>query len=462
MLASLLLLLLPPALPVAQEPIERDPTGRAVIYRFDTVETLDGAALQNVSVLVRDGVIERMGPAVVIPANAEIHDYRGTGKMAMPPFVLTHADFLIGDRRGNGGNGRFLAVDSMWLPENWSQDLLEEGVLLVGVDPPGSGLPGRSSVLLADGQVGVPNPLVADLHLKVMVPTGSSGKRLVRDGLKAADEAIEKEAKAKADWEKARADWEAAQKKKAEEAEAAKKADPAKKVGTNGDKAAAGENGEQKGDAKGKDQGEEEPPKEFVAPKLDPNIEPLVDWVRKERVAQIWLDSASDWLHWQDLLGERELPYELVLRHGSGQNFHEVVEQIAATGFRVDVIADISFLPYTRTRANLPAELVAAGVKQLVLSPTSENLSGVRSYRMAVALVVAEGLDRAIALRAMTLEPAASLGQEERITALAVGAPATFVVWSGDPLDPMSEALLVLSEGEVLYDRVKAEKEEQR
>ena len=116
MLASLLLLLLPPALPVAQEPIERDPTGRAVIYRFDTVETLDGAALQNVSVLVRDGVIERMGPAVVIPANAEIHDYRGTGKMAMPPFVLTHADFLIGDRRGNGGNGRFLAVDSMWLP----------------------------------------------------------------------------------------------------------------------------------------------------------------------------------------------------------------------------------------------------------------------------------------------------------------------------------------------------------
>jgi hypothetical protein len=453
MLASLLLLM-PTALPVAQEPILRDPTGRAVIYRFDTVETLDGDALKNVTVLVRDGIIERMGQAVVIPDNAEIHDYRGSGKVAMPPLVLTHADFLISDRRGGGRNGRFLAVDSMWLPEDWSNDLLEEGVLLVGVDPPGSGMPGRSSVLLADHQIGVPNPLVADLHLKVNVGTGASAKRLVRDGLKAADQAIDKESKAKADWEKARADWDAAQKKKAEEAEAAKK------KGAEGGKAAAGDEG--KGKEKGKDKESKEPPKEFVAPKLDPNVAPLVDWVRKERVAQIWLRSASDWLHWQDVLGERELPYEFVLRHGSGQNFHEVVTEIAATGLRVDAIAGITFLPYTRTRVNLPAELVAAGVEKLVLSPSSSTLTGLRNFRLSVAGVVAEGLDRAVALRAMTLEPAASLGQDERVTALAVGAPATFVVWSGDPLNPMTEALLVLSEGEVLYDRVKAEKEEQR
>ena len=457
MLASLLLLL-PPALPVAQDPIEREPTGRAVVYRFDTVETLDGDALKNVTVLVRDGIIERMGQAVVVPENAEIHDYRGSGKVAMPPLVVAHADFLISDRRGGGRNGRFLAVDSLWLAEGWSEDLLEEGVLLLGVDAPGSGIPGRSSVLLADDQVGVPDPLVADLHLKVLAYTGSSSKRLVRDGLKAADQAIDKEAKAKSDWEKARADWEAAEKKKAEEAEAAKK-----KAEEGGKAAAGGDgNGNGKGKGNGNGKGDQEPPKEFVAPKIDPNVEPLVDWVRQERVAQIWLRSASDWLHWQDLLGERELPYELVLRHGTSQNFHEVVDQIAATGLRVDTPASISFLPYTRTRVNLPAELVAAGVEKLVLSPTSASMTGVRNYRLSVASVVANGLDRAIALRGMSIEPAASLGQDERITALAVGAPATFVIWSGDPLDPMSEAMQVLSEGEVVYDRVKAEKEEQR
>lgn len=445
MLASMLLLM-PTALPVAQEPT-RDPVGRATVYRFDTIETLDGEALKNVTMLVRDGIIERMGQAVVVPDNAEVHDYRGTGKVAMPPFALTHADFLHSDRRGGGRNARFLAADSLWLAEDWANDLLEEGILMVGIDPPGNGMPGRTSVLLADDQVGVPNPLVADLHLKVDVKGSSSSKRLVRDGLKAADKAIKNEEKAKADWEKARADWEAAQKKKAEEAEAAKK---------KGEKPAAA----QDGNGKGKD--DKEPPKEFTAPKMDPNIEPLVDWVRKERVAQIWLGSAADWLHWQDLLGERELPYQIVLRHGNSQNFHEVVDQIAATGLRVDVAAGISYLPYTRTRVNLPAELKAAGVEKMILSPRSTNLTGIQSFRLSVAQVVAAGLDRDIALRGMTLEPAASMGQEELIAPLAVGAPATFVIWSGDPLDPMTEAMQVLSEGEVLYDRVKAEKEEQR
>jgi hypothetical protein len=452
MMLATLLLMLPTAPPVAQEPV-REPVGRATVYRFDTVETLDGEALENVTVLVRDGIIERMGQAVVVPESAEIHDYRGSCKVAMPPLAITHAEFLMGDRRGGGRNGRFLAADSLWLEEDWAQDLLEEGVLLVGVDPPGGGIPGRSSVLLADDQVGKPEPLVADLHLKVMVPTSSSGKRLVRDGLKAADQAIETEAKARANWEKARADWEAAQKKKEEEAK------DAEEDGDGGQDAAAQDGN---GNGEGQAADGEEPPKEFVAPKMDPNIEPLVDWVRSERVAQIWLRSASDWLHWQDLLGERELPYELVLRHGGSQNFHEVVAPIAATGLRVDVPASITFLPYTRTRVNLAAELVAAGLEKLVLSPPSSSLAGLRSYRLAVAQVVGEGLDRGIALRAMSLEPAASLGQEERLTALKVGAPATFVVWSGDPLDPMAEALLVLSEGEILYDRVKAEKEEQR
>jgi len=448
MMIASMLLLMPTALPVAQEPT-RDPVGRATVYRFDTVETLDGEALRNVTMLVRDGIIERMGQAVVVPENAEVYDYRGTGKVVMPPITLTHADFLHSDRRGGGRNARFLAADSLWLAEDWASDLLEEGILMVGIDPPGSGMPGRTSVLLADDQVGVPEPLVADLHLKVDVKGASSSKRLVRDGLKAADKAIKSEEKAKADWEKARADWEAAQKKKAEEAEAAKKKGEGGKP-----------SGAQNGDGKGKD--DKEPPKEFTPPKMDPNIEPLVDWVRKERVAQIWLGSAADWLHWQDLVGDRDLPHQIILRHGTSQNFHEVVDQIAATGLRVDVVTSISYLPYTRTRVNLPAELIAAGVEKLVLSPRSSNLSGVQGFRLSVAQVVAAGLDRATALRAMTLEPAASMGQEELIAPLAVGAPATFVIWSGDPLDPMTEAMQVLSEGEVLYDRVKAEKEEQR
>ena len=461
MLASLLLTFALPA--VAPQETPRDPVGRVVVYRFDTVETMDGETLSNVTMLVRNGVIERMGQAVVIPDHAEVHDYRGSGKVAMPPFALSHANFLVSDRRGNGRNTRYTAADSMWLKEDWSEDLLEEGVLIVGVDPPGSGLPGRTSVLMADDQTGAPNALVSDLHLKVMVSTSSSAKRLVRDGFKAADKAIADEDKARAAWKKAREEWEAKQK---EEAEAKKKASEGKdgaegKEVKKGAEDKGGKGGTAAQDEGGDNKEDKGPPEEFEVPKMDSNVEPLVEWVRQERVGQVWLGSASDWLHWQDLLRERELAYEIVLRHGSTQNLFEVASAIAATDLRVDVPARLSFLPYTRVRANLAAELVAQGVTKLILSPSSDSLTGLRNYRLSVSQVVAEGLDRNVALRGMTVEPALSMGQEEVIGALKIGAPATFVIWSGDPLDPMSEVDFVLSEGKVVYDREKAEAEDQ-
>lgn len=449
-LSSLLLLAAAPQAD-AGEPT-RDPVGRVTVYRLDTVETLAGDAQKNVSMLVRDGIIERMGQAVIIPDGAEVVDLRRSGQVTMPPLVLTHANWLIGDRRGTGSNGRFTAMDSMWLEDGWEEDLLEHGVLLVGVDPPGSGLPGRTSVLLADGQVGRPDALVEDLYLKVTMATSRAAKKLVRDGLKAADDAIENEDKARQDWEKARKEWE--EKQKAAEEEAKKKAEEAKK-GEGGTAAQDPQEGKQEPEG-------EAPPETFEPPKMDPNVAPLVDWVRQERPAQLWLRSASDWLHWEDVIGERELSYDLVLRHGRSQNFAEVADALAATGLRVEVPANISFLPFTRVRANLPAELAAAGVEKLVLAPPSDSEGGLEDWRVGVSRVVAEGLDRMVALKAMSLEPAAALGQEELIAPLAAGAPATFVIWSGDPLDPMSEVDLVVSAGEVVYDRAKKEKEETR
>jgi len=448
-LSSLLLFAAQPLQAEASEPT-REPTGRVTVYRLGKVETLEGDAQKNVSLLIRDGVIERMGQAVIIPDHAEVIDLRRSGQVATPPLVLTHANWLVPGRRSGGRNSQFLAVDSLWLDADWEQDLLEEGVLLVGVDPPGSGLPGRTSVLEVDGQTGQPEPLVADLHLKVTMATSSSAKKLIRDAWKAAEDAIEKEEKAEKDWKKAREEWEAKQKEKEE---AAKKEEKDKKEGNT----AAQDDGNGK-----KDQEEKAPPETFEPPKMKPDVTPLVEWVRQERVGQLWLRSASDWLHWQDLLGERELPYEIVLRHGRSQNLGEVAAAIAETELRVEVPAVISFLPFTRVRANLPAELAAAGVEKLILAPPNDSMTGVRSWRLGAALVVAEGLDRQVALRGMSLEAAASLGQEEMIAPLKSGSPATFVIWSGDPLDPMSEVDLVVSAGKVVYDRAKKEKEEAR
>lgn len=458
--SSLLVIAAAAALPAAQEP-----TGRATVFRVDEIRTLAGETLKNATVVVREGVISAMGEAAVVPDHARVIDLRGQGSVLTPPLVLSNSGFLVGGSR-RGLNGRFTAAQSLRLDADWGEELLEEGVLLLGVDPPGTGIPGRTSVLDASAADAAADPLVADLYLKVVMSVGSN-KQLLRKALEDADKAIDKEEKAREEWQKARAEWEQKQKEKAE---AEKKGDGEKSEGGGKETppSAAQQGGGRGGrgqQGNGKQEEEKEPPKEFTPPRIDPNLEPVVEWVRKQRPAQVWISSAADWLHWLDVLGERELPYEVVLDPGRSTNLTEVKEALGDTGLRVHLQAvppDRLFLPYTRIRVNLPAELVEAGVKKLVLLPPGGSLADLREWRTGVAQLVGTGLDRDLALRAMSVEPAASLGQEEKVAALKPGAPASFVVWSGDPLAPTSEALYVVSAGETVYDRARAEEEEER
>jgi hypothetical protein len=452
MIASLFLF----ALPVFAQETEREPLGRLTAYRVDHVETLDGDALGKAVILVRDGVIERIGKTVIIPDGAVVKDFRGHGWTVMPPFTVSHASAFQGATRGRGRNGKYVGIDTVWLADNeLLKDYLSHGVLLAGIDPPGTGIPGRTSVIRMTAHAPVPEAVVQDLHLKLTLDSNRSAKDLLRNGLKDADAAIKKEEKAKVDWEQARKDWAEKQKTKAEaekkegsEKEASKKEGPA---------SAAKEN-----DKEQKEE-EKEPPKEFTAPKIDSQLSPVVDWVRKERVAQIWLSDAAEWVHWNDILKDRELPWELVLSHTSSHNFHEVVEELASAGVRIDLPARLAMQTrYTRIHINLAAELVDAGLEKLVLRPSSSGVSGLSSWRVGVADLVREGLDRAIALKSMTIEPAASMGQEEVVGPLVVGMAANFIFVSGDPLDPLAEVVLVVEDGKTVYDRELEEQEEGR
>lgn len=449
---SSLLFLLTAALPQSGDAATAEtPRGRAEVWRLDRVETLDGEPMENVGLVVREGQIEKLGQAILVPDGARVRDLRGSGAVATPPLVLTHAPFLMQDQRGAANASRWRAADSLWLAEGWELDLLREGVLIVGVDPPGTGLPGRTSVLAADGSHPRPSALVNDLHLKLTLTANQQSKDLLRKALKEADEAIAKEKQAREEWEKARAEWDKKQKEKAEQAKQEQPQGSGDKKEEGGGKSARAQDGEEKA-----------PPETFEPPAIAPDVAAIVEWVRKERVAQVWINSAADYLHWRDVLGERELPHELVLRHAQMQNFHEVKDQLAAAKVRMDLPATISFLPNTRIRINLPAELAASGVERMVLSPAGESLRDLRDWRSAAARVVAEGLPRRRALEAMTLEPARALGQDDKVLPLKAGAPANFTIWSGDPLDPLSRATFVVRDGKVVYDREREEKEEKR
>jgi hypothetical protein len=69
------------------------------------------------------------------------------------------------------------------------------------------------------------------------------------------------------------------------------------------------------------------------------------------------------------------------------------------------------------------------------------------ALRTSAAMCVREGLDRAVAWRALTSDAARIVGAEARVGTLAAGSDADLVLWSGDPLDLSSSVVAVYVDG---------------
>ncbi|NIN73248.1 MAG: amidohydrolase family protein [Gemmatimonadetes bacterium] len=76
------------------------PRGTLVIQNLDAVWTATGEVLENVSIVVRDGIIREIGTDVSIPRDAEVID--GTGLTAIPGIIDEHAHTAM-DRATNEG-----------------------------------------------------------------------------------------------------------------------------------------------------------------------------------------------------------------------------------------------------------------------------------------------------------------------------------------------------------------------
>jgi imidazolonepropionase-like amidohydrolase len=106
----------------------------------------------------------------------------------------------------------------------------------------------------------------------------------------------------------------------------------------------------------------------------------------------------------------------------------------------------------SETRRRLVSEFDAAGVP-IVLQGDEASPYGQRSLWYQAAVAVSQGLSRAEALKAVTLQPARLLQVADRVGSIEKGKDANLVLWSGDPLDPISHVRHVYIEGEQVYDR---------
>lgn len=126
-----------------------------------------------------------------------------------------------------------------------------------------------------------------------------------------------------------------------------------------------------------------------------------------------------------------------------------VAPQIAAAG--VPVIVDpLSNLPgnFERRAARMQnaAVLNAAGVT-VAIKGNRGSTHYARELRYNAGNAVSHGLPYEAAIAAITTNPARIFGMEDRFGRIAAGAPADVVVWSGDPLEPLSLASAVFIDG---------------
>ncbi len=68
------------------------------------------------------------------------------------------------------------------------------------------------------------------------------------------------------------------------------------------------------------------------------------------------------------------------------------------------------------------------------------------------AMAVRHGLPEEMAMRGLTIQPARMIGIDRRVGSLEAGKDADVVLWTGNPLDPRSHVTVAVINGEVAYD----------
>jgi imidazolonepropionase-like amidohydrolase len=175
------------------------------------------------------------------------------------------------------------------------------------------------------------------------------------------------------------------------------------------------------------------------------DLEALVPVAEGRMPLIVKVDRASDIVEMIALAREEGLR---IILDGAEEGWR-VADVIAAA--KVPVIVDpLANLPHSFSQVGASmdnaARLHAAGVA-VVLKAGSGVAHRARELRYSAGNAVAWGLPHDAAVAAITINPARVFGVADRIGSLAVGRAADLILWSGDPLEPLSQPRLIFVEG---------------
>jgi hypothetical protein len=401
-------------------------SGGLTAIRVGRAETISNGTLEHAVILVDGDKIAVVGEDLVIERGIPIIDKPDW--VAMPGLVNAYSRLGLEGRGSSSATPHLTPQKELYPHHSVYDDVLETGITTLALYPAGTGVPGQALVVRPEGDSRDDMIVAESSYLLFYFRSNARSKKLIRDGFGKVDKYDEDEQKAREKYDK-----------EVEKAEKAKKKKKSKKD-------------DEEDDAK-KDEDEAKELGPYVPPAPDPEVVPFQQLRAGELGALVSIGSAGDYLHLLDAIDEEEFDWSLRVPVSRELNLYEIAEKLGENEVRLVMEPQISLHPGTMRQRNLPAELSRAGAK-LVLIPRNDNTRDYENWLKHTGEIVAAGLDRDVALRAMTLEPAELLGLGERIGSLEAGKDANLIFLSGDPLDVGTKIEAVMLEGRIVHGEV--------
>jgi len=447
-----------------------DGDDKYVAIRCGKLITGTGEEKSNVTLLLKNGKVDLIGEKVDLPHPCEVID--ASKMVVMPGHVHAHSRLSLLDFQRQGMRADLKVADEFFPAAGAFDAALSAGFTTLQLVAPGnSGIPGRCMVVRT-ADTGHGFAIDDDGAVKANLLSPAQDRRILAEALVGAKREIEKQEKAKADFE---AKKKAAEEQKKKEEEA-KKQQGAPQGQPQGNPQGGPAPTPPPGNPKAGDPPKQEPPKPeekkdevFQPPPIPPQLQPFVDLVQKKPGATLFvkLGAATTWLHFVEATKEFDVAHviypEIARAAGFPQAFsgvpgtdlHWVAKEIGEKKELVVLAPWMSYIQGSIDLVNVPAKFIEAGAR-VALTPANDAPDTLASFRWQVAELVKNGMKRADAIAALTKNAAEAAGVGDKVGTIEPGKEANVIVLTADPFDVQAVVDRVLVEGRVVWTRAKA------
>ncbi len=185
-------------------------------------------------------------------------------------------------------------------------------------------------------------------------------------------------------------------------------------------------------------------------PEFDMKSEALIPLLRHELKAHFHCHRADDIMTAVRLAKEFELDYVLV-HCTEGHIIADLLGKKEASAIVGPVICDRGKPELARLTTANAGILYNNGVKIAICTDHPEL--PVQYLNTSAAYCVKAGLDRLEALKAITINPAVITGIWDRVGSVTVGKDADLIMLNGDPLDIMTDVVMTMINGQIVYSK---------